>query len=132
MTDVQFAARVLIHVWERIAFVYESMIQVLGGDDKIPHSDVDFHGDNGNLHDDVRSVQESVNDDRFSHSDDESEENDEEGNGMTMSDGDDGIRNVRICDESHDGGGWTVNGDDESGDQSDDDNRGRRFQGKCF
>ena len=88
----------------------------------------------GSLRDGVRNVRGSVNDDGFSHNGDENEKNNEEGNDMAESDGDDddGIHGVRICDESHDGGGRTVNGDDESGDQSDDDNRGRKFQGRCF
>ena len=110
------------------------------------HNDAGFHGDCGSvhgsdclhdssvdLHDGVRSVQVSVNDDGFYHNADENEENDEVGSNMTVSDDDDGIHSVRIFDDSHICGNQRVNGDDKSGDQSDDgDIQDRRVRGECF
>ena len=84
----------------------------------------------GSLHDGVKNVRGSVNDDGFSHSDDENEGSDEEGNNMTVSDGDSEIRSIRIGD---DGDGRMGNGDEKSTDQSDDDgNPDHKILGKCF
>ena len=126
--------RIWFREWERIVFVCLNAIEDFRGDgNEILHRDERFRDDDGNLHDDVRSVRVNGNDDRFSHGGDENVENDEEGNDMTESDGDDGgIRSVRIYSGSHDGGDRTVNGDDESSDQSDENSRGRKFQGRCF
>ena len=106
-----------------------SVIEDFRDGDEILRSDGYFHDDDGNLHDGVKSVRGSVNDDRFSHDGDENEGSDEEGNDVTGSDGDDGIRSVRIDNGSHVCGDRRVNGDDKSGD---DDNQGHRFRGKCF
>ena len=89
-------------------------------------NDRDFHGDgsgilhsDGNLRDDVRGVRGSVNDGGFSHGDDENEENDD----VRESDDDDGVRSVRICEDSRDSGNQVVSDDDESGGRiGDDDN----------
>ena len=125
--------RIWFHEWGKIvADGVNATGNLRGIDDEILRSDGNFHDDDGNLHDGVKSVRGSVNDDRFSHDGDENEGSDEEGNDMTESDGDGGIRSVRIDNGSHVCDDRRVNGDDESGDQSDDDNRGRKFQGRCF
>ena len=71
-----------------------------------------FYDSGGSLHDGVKNVRGNVNDDGFSHSDDENEGSDEEGNNMTVSDDNDGVHSVRICDDSHVCGNQRVNGDD--------------------
>ena len=99
-----------------------------GSDDEILHSDGNLHDYDDNLHDDGKNVRESVNDDEFSHNDDENEERD-----RTVSDGDDGIHSVRICNDCHGSGDQRTNGGDKSNDQGDDDDsQDHRFRGKCF
>ena len=125
--------RVLFLEGERVAFDGANVNRNLHDGDESLRSDVGFRGDDNNLHDDGKNVRGSVNDDGFSHNGDESEESDEKGNDMTVSDGDDGIRSVLICGDSHDGNVQKVNDDDGNGDRIDDDgNRDHKFRGKCF
>ena len=121
--------RVLFHELGRVVFVDANVNGNL-------RSDAGFHGDcesvrgsdclrdsSVNLHDDVKNVRESVNDEVGSHSDDENEESDEEGGNMTVSDDGDEVHSVRICGDSHGGGDPRVSDDDESGGRiGDDDN----------
>ena len=131
--------RVSFREWERVAFGGANVSGNL-------RSDAGFYGDcesvrgsdclrdsSVNLHDDVKNVRESVNDEVGSHSDDENEESDEEGSNMTVSDDGDEVHSVRICGDSHGGGDQRVSDDDESGDHiGDDGNRDRKYEGKCF
>ena len=111
-----------VQVVIRVLFVTEDF----RGDDEILRGGGNFRSDDGCLHDsngdprgDVRSVRGSVNNGGFSHGDDENEEN----NDVGESGDDDGIRSVRICEDSHDSGNQVVSDDDESGGRiGDDDN----------